>query len=637
MKKILHSVLILLISIKTFSQIGIKSDGSAPLSSAQLEVQSTNKAFYPPRMTTAQKNAIPSPQSGAVVYDTDLKILNYFDGSQWLSTGANNNTKRNIYNGAQGEYILNKLSSTNAQSAAYNQLNPSFITTDNYGNYYVMGMYNTQNVNLYKANGQSAITLNLIGSDDIFVAKYNSADSLIWAARLGGVSSDIGYSMEISSVGDKLIIAGFFNSSSLNIYNGRASGSVAETSWGQLNSTSKDGFIIQYSTNNGSVDWVARQNGNSIESGSIAHGPTPFLAVNKSGNGAITLYEGRTNSNTAEVVWGVQTFNDSGGALIIQYNTNGSISKVAKAEGFGLACGDIVTSSNSLYANFRVTTSSQQSTYSFHSFKSSSSASTVVWNGNVTGSDYNSFLVKYSLSSNNVEWVSRQVGGKQGYSLAIDIWGDVYTLGYASPEINAYESFNIKKSINSSGATETSWGDLSYEERDLGFLFLIKYTSLGDIVWATSLSHTNKYAGETAIGVSNSSLVTDNYTNVYIGGYTSSSTLNVYNSKNKGMSSQSLFQSTPNVKNAKRGFLVKLNQAGKGQWLDRITTTDIPSSNHIQGISINYGGNPNNVSQPTIFGIGNAAGNIQLGTQNLNLFNGLYIGDNYIFKYKEID
>jgi hypothetical protein len=636
MKKSLHLVLLLFISLQALSQIGIKSDGSAPLSSAQLEVQSTNKAFYPPRMTTAQKNAIPLPQSGAVVYDTDLKILNYFDGSQWLSTGANNNTKRNIYNGAQGEYTLNKLASTNAQSAAYNQLNPSFITTDNYGNYYVMGMYNTQNVNLYKANGQSAITLNLIGSDDIFVAKYNSADSLIWAARLGGVSSDIGYSMEISSGGDKLIIAGFFNSSSLNIYNGRASGSIAETSWGQLNSTSKDGFIIQYSTNNGSVDWVARQSGNSIESGSIAHGPTPFLAVNKSGNGVVTLYEGRTNSSLAEVVWGVQTFNGSGGALIIQYNTNGSISKVAKAEGFNMTCGDIVTSSNSLYANFSATTSSQN-TYSFHSFKSSAGASSVVWNGNVTGVS-DTFLVKYSLSSNNVEWVSRQVGGETCYSLAIDIWGDVYTLGYARSEFYPYESFNIKKTITSSSTTETSWGDLSYEERNLGFLFLIKYTSsFGDIVWATSLSHTNRSASVFAIGSSNSSLVTDNYANVYVGGYISSSSLNVYNSKNKGTSSQSLFQSTPNVKNAKRGFLVKFNQAGKGQWLDRITTTDIPSSNHIQGISINYGGNPNNVPQPTIFGIGNAAGSIQLGTQNLNLFNGLYIGDNYIFKYKEID
>ena len=43
--------------------------------SAQLQVDSTTAGFLPPRMTTAQKNAIVTPAAGLVVYDTTLNKL----------------------------------------------------------------------------------------------------------------------------------------------------------------------------------------------------------------------------------------------------------------------------------------------------------------------------------------------------------------------------------------------------------------------------------------------------------------------------------------------------------------------------------------------------------------------------------
>jgi hypothetical protein len=46
-----------------------------PHASAQVDVASTTKGFLPPRMTTAQKNAIASPAAGLVVYDTTLNKL----------------------------------------------------------------------------------------------------------------------------------------------------------------------------------------------------------------------------------------------------------------------------------------------------------------------------------------------------------------------------------------------------------------------------------------------------------------------------------------------------------------------------------------------------------------------------------
>jgi hypothetical protein len=51
--------------------------------SAVLQADSTTKGFLPPRMTTTQKNAIASPASGLVVYDTTLGKLCVRTASSW--------------------------------------------------------------------------------------------------------------------------------------------------------------------------------------------------------------------------------------------------------------------------------------------------------------------------------------------------------------------------------------------------------------------------------------------------------------------------------------------------------------------------------------------------------------------------
>ena len=53
------------------------------VASALLNITSTTKGFLPPRMTTTQKNAIASPASGLVVYDTTLGKLCVRGASAW--------------------------------------------------------------------------------------------------------------------------------------------------------------------------------------------------------------------------------------------------------------------------------------------------------------------------------------------------------------------------------------------------------------------------------------------------------------------------------------------------------------------------------------------------------------------------
>ena len=63
----------LLMTLRASGNVGIGTD--SPNANAILDLTSTTKAFMPPRMTTAQKNAISSPTAGMVVYDTTLNKL----------------------------------------------------------------------------------------------------------------------------------------------------------------------------------------------------------------------------------------------------------------------------------------------------------------------------------------------------------------------------------------------------------------------------------------------------------------------------------------------------------------------------------------------------------------------------------
>ena len=130
MKK-LQSIFFVIISIATtYAQIGINSDGSAPHTSAMLDVKSITKAFYPPRMTTAQKTAIVSPQIGAVVYDITLNNLNFYNGTTWVAGSGGGFTLPFTGTAAVGGggYVLDIANTTGSDGTAIVGRNGTQIT-----------------------------------------------------------------------------------------------------------------------------------------------------------------------------------------------------------------------------------------------------------------------------------------------------------------------------------------------------------------------------------------------------------------------------------------------------------------------------------------------------------------------------
>lgn len=69
-------------------QLGPLSGGSAPVSTAIFEADSTTQGVLPPRMTSTQRLAIVSPAAGLMVYDTTTNLLSVYNGSIWVD--ANN-------------------------------------------------------------------------------------------------------------------------------------------------------------------------------------------------------------------------------------------------------------------------------------------------------------------------------------------------------------------------------------------------------------------------------------------------------------------------------------------------------------------------------------------------------------------
>ena len=69
----------LVVSILVTSQVGINT--TTPDASSLLDLNSTNRGFLAPRMTTTQRLAITAPADGLMVYDTTSKLFYYYVSS----------------------------------------------------------------------------------------------------------------------------------------------------------------------------------------------------------------------------------------------------------------------------------------------------------------------------------------------------------------------------------------------------------------------------------------------------------------------------------------------------------------------------------------------------------------------------
>ena len=152
------------------------------------------------------------------------------------------------------------------------------VATDSSGNVFVTGPYSAA-LTLYNSSGVSNASLAFTGGTDVFLAKYSSTGTVLWAAQITGTttSEDLGQGLATDSSGN-VFVTGYYGAA-LTLSNATSGGGTGAT----LAFTGvTDVFLAKYSST-GSVLWAAQIAGTGSD---IGYG----VATDPSGNVVVTGY-----------------------------------------------------------------------------------------------------------------------------------------------------------------------------------------------------------------------------------------------------------------------------------------------------------------------------------------------------------
>jgi hypothetical protein len=188
--------------------------------------------------------------------------------------------------------------------------------------------YYTSPVNIYNQDGSSTIYLECVEAD-VFVAKYDSTGTSLWATHIGGSSFEYGYGVATDS-SDNILVTGNYQSTDLSIYNqdGSSTFTLPNTNSNKLNA-----YIVKYNTS-GTALWAAyiEQVTNNVYGCGITtdsdnnvlvsgyYNTQEDLTIHNSTGGTISLTNTGTNQRIAFVV----KYNPSGTAQWVTRTTGGS-------------------------------------------------------------------------------------------------------------------------------------------------------------------------------------------------------------------------------------------------------------------------------------------------------------------------
>ncbi len=80
---------LLMMNLMAFAQVAVNTDASNPDASAMLDVKSTDKGLLIPRMLEVERDAMTSPATGLLIYQTDGTAgFYYYDGTKWGLIGS---------------------------------------------------------------------------------------------------------------------------------------------------------------------------------------------------------------------------------------------------------------------------------------------------------------------------------------------------------------------------------------------------------------------------------------------------------------------------------------------------------------------------------------------------------------------
>lgn len=323
-------------------------------------------------------------------------------------------------------------------SSEISQSQGNSVCIDVSGNSYVTGYFQGPSISF------GSFTLTANGSPNLFLVKYDPFGNVLWATNAGGSSSNQAVSVACDDSGNVFITGNFGDS-------------IVFGSTTLLNNTAPytPMFLAKYNSS-GNVIWARRMGGNGFDHANS-------VATDPYGNSYVTGLFAFPNNATFGSIALTNTGMGGYDVFIVKYDPFGN---ALWAKGYG-ADDNVVGRS--------VTTDASGNNYVSGSYNS---PALTFGSTTLTGNGYSTFLVK-SDASGNVLWAKGSSGtaGSSAYSVSCDPFGNTYMTGNFWP---------------TSGGAAIIFGTITLTNLDTNIcsscsdVFLVKYDSLGNVLWARS-------------------------------------------------------------------------------------------------------------------------------------------------------
>jgi hypothetical protein len=297
-------------TVQAQNNVGIGT--ATPHPSAILDINSTDKGLLVPRMTSAQRTAIPSPVTGLLVFDTDSARFIFYTGSAWSSIPAGQGSGpgswtvngSNQYSALGGNVGIGTASPTAKLQVLGKSKTDSLQITAGAANGFVLQSDATGNAAWVNAN-TLAVAYNET-DPQVAAATANAIPKWSGTALVDGQILDNGTGVGIGTaplVGNKLTVGGKTATTSL-----------------QITAGANTGFVLQ-SDGSGNAAWV---NSTTLPNGNwTTTGTNQFSAL--SGNVGIGTASPTAKLDVAGLarVSNLQITGNPGNGLVLVSNATG--------------------------------------------------------------------------------------------------------------------------------------------------------------------------------------------------------------------------------------------------------------------------------------------------------------------------
>jgi hypothetical protein len=261
------------------------------------------------------------------------------------------------------------------------------VSSDSNNDLFVTGCFYSSTITF------DTITLTRVGTEDVFLVKYDSNGNVLWAKSAGGMNTDIGNSVANDSYNNS-IITGFFQSPDITF------GNITLTNTGINNS--RNIFTVKYDVN-GNVLWANGANG-SAEGNSIVTDLNNNIYVTGTFYSDTIIFGNSILINTG--------FNN---IFLAKYDSSGNTLWAKRAGGESIDFGYSVTTNNN------------------NVFVAGTLVSDTIIFGNTTLYNYGSgdiLILQYDLNGNE-GWIRTVGGPSDDYAtgISVDTNSNIYITG----------------------------------------------------------------------------------------------------------------------------------------------------------------------------------------------------------------